>query len=115
MEVFGLIIVIYVIFLIIVFVRDYQIGKNNKVKTFDEKIDIINYAYYNKIKLKINYVSFQGEKTERIILPLTAVYIENNCAYVKAFCYLRNAERQFRISRITNMELLNDEIDITIL
>ncbi len=44
-------------------------------------------------------------KTSRKIKPIS-VYSENQVLYLKAYCYLRNEERLFRISRIISFSIL---------
>jgi predicted DNA-binding transcriptional regulator YafY len=42
--------------------------------------------------------------TERVVEPIE-IYYEKGRQYLKAFCRLRSQKRNFRISRITKIEL----------
>lgn len=70
-------------------------------------------AIFNKIseallrskRIRIDYLSYKGEKTGRDISPQTLVYYRENW-YVDAWCHLRNELRTFSIARIGAAEIL---------
>lgn len=70
------------------------------------KIMLIEQSIVNKENLKLKYKSEIGEITNRIVAP-EEIFIDNRKMYFKGFCYLRNAERTFRISRIKEIEIVN--------
>jgi hypothetical protein len=74
-----------------------QDSKSNKIQIIKDAIKynkVISIIYRKKI-----FGSNEYEQTERLIKPIE-IYTENNRLYVKAFCYLRNAERNFKIINI---------------
>lgn len=72
-----------------------------------DKYERIGKAIYEKKKLEIKYQAYNGEITTRIISPKKTVEKEG-ITYIEAFCYLRNEERTFRISRIKNAKIIKD-------
>jgi predicted DNA-binding transcriptional regulator YafY len=59
-----------------------------------------------KIRIKYrsdNYYTHERESTMRVISPLS-IYHDGGSAYVRAFCHLRNAERNFKLIRIQRIE-----------
>ena len=54
-----------------------------------------------------------GIITKRIVRPITGVYYkkhgEKGAYYITAFCYLRNENREFRVSRIEYIKKINEE------
>ncbi len=59
----------------------------------------------NKL-VRIIYLNAKGEKLERIIEPMT-LHIKGYTWYLFAFCRERNDYRVFRLSRIKNVEILD--------
>lgn len=65
-----------------------------------KKVKIIVDAINNSDYMTIDYVDKKGSVTHRKITPKN-LFEEHNRIYLRSFCYLRNEERTFRISRIT--------------
>lgn len=71
---------------------------------------------FTKIKLAIleqqmitfTYVNNKGEYTNRKIAPIKMSF-KKNAWYLKGYCDQRNAERTFKISRISNLEVTREE------
>lgn len=71
---------------------------------------------FTKIKLAIleqqmitfTYVNNKGEYTNRKIAPIKMSF-KKNAWYLKGYCDQRNAERTFKISRISNLEVTHEE------
>jgi predicted DNA-binding transcriptional regulator YafY len=59
-------------------------------------------------KVKIKYFSLSSGLNSRIIRPY-AIYIYQGFWYVMAYCELRNDLRQFKLSRIKDLEVLKQE------
>ncbi len=96
---------------------------NYKNKSYNLK-EIFKIAIVKNYRIKIRYEASslfkKREITERIILPLEMNYgkdildnalIKNSeygkdKIYIKAFCELRQAERTFRLDRLTILEIL---------
>ena len=74
----------------------------NNQKTYNpsSKVQIINSAIISGGSISIKYTDGKGKTTLREIEPFR-LFEEHGILYVRANCRLRNAERTFRISRIT--------------
>lgn len=66
---------------------------------FSERLSLVEHAVNEREALEIDYVSREGEKTHRIILPHLLVY-KQNIWYVFAFCRMRGGFRLFKIGRM---------------
>jgi DNA polymerase-3 subunit epsilon len=55
-------------------------------------------------KVFLRYVDGYGSESERWITPLD-VFAQCDYIYVRAFCHLREAERQFRLDRVIELRL----------
>lgn len=77
-------------------------GSNEK-----EKFDLLKTSIINKRRVKFDYYSSGGEKTERIIEPLKLLF-KGQAWYVYGFCIVKNDYRIFKVSRIENLTLLNE-------
>jgi len=76
---------------------------------FEERLQT---AIRNKTKVKINYHSFgQDEDTTRIIRPYELL-INDGALNVVGYCELRNDLRDFRVSRMKDITLLEASFDI---
>lgn len=81
------------------FNNDYSRREIRSKKT-SEIINAIN----NGNLVRIEYLDFNGNETNRVVKPLE-VY-KDRYYYVRGHCYLRNAERNFRISRIKEVDII---------
>ena len=71
-------------------------------------LDIISNALAFNKKLVIQYCAFnRKEETERCVDPYH-LEIENGCYQLVAFCHLRNSIREFRVSRIKSIQVLDE-------
>lgn len=70
-------------------------------------------ALHNYLKLTIEYVSNQGEGTERTIHPYELMLL-NGSWYVHAYCEKRAAFRHFKVTRIRKMTILDQHFDLQI-
>jgi DNA polymerase III subunit epsilon len=57
-------------------------------------------------RLLLDYVDAQGEKTTRRVMPQQIIGAGDTLSLV-AYCYLRDATRQFRLDRIVKIEIEN--------
>lgn len=64
---------------------------------------LIRKAVEEKREIIIKYKGKERNVTIRKIFPLE-LFIENGIIYIKAYCFLRNRERQFRLDRIIKIE-----------
>ena len=61
-------------------------------------------AIYSQKKLLIRYVDGENNQTERWITPRQVMGLADY-VYLKAYCHLRNAERNFRLDRIIEVRV----------
>jgi len=61
-------------------------------------------AIYSNKRIHIRYVDGDGEETQRWITPLQVMGLKDY-VYLRAHCHLRNAERNFRLDRIVEVEI----------
>lgn len=66
---------------------------------FSEKLALVERAIEEREAIEIDYVSREGENTQRKIFPHLLVY-KQNIWYVYAWCTKRNAFRLFKLGRI---------------
>ncbi|MBN2353479.1 MAG: WYL domain-containing protein [Spirochaetales bacterium] len=62
-------------------------------------------------KVRIAYRDVGNRKSGRVIRPYV-VFIKDKADYVHAYCETRNAERDFRLDRIAEPELLNERFEV---
>ncbi len=79
-------------------------GQNNSIKI---NTDDLKNAISDTKKLKITYKT-QNLSQKRIIQPYSLVY-KFGCWYLYAFCETRHNFRLFKLSRITEIEILNEQ------
>lgn len=80
------------------------------VKNRSNKTNILNIAIEKGLNVHIVYnvnIAIYKEKTSRVIHPI-CIFEKNRKIYVKAFCYLKGAERTFRISRIQSINIIKN-------
>lgn len=84
-------------------------NENNSEKEIGQ---ILTHAINNKLKVLIKYLSLKNEITERLIGSVEYTDEFDKFGYydehIKAFCYLRNAERHFKIDRIISIRIVDD-------
>lgn len=64
-------------------------------------------------KVKITYITANGDFSNRVILPLELT-LQNGSWYLKAYCELRKDIRLFKITRIRKLKVLHISFDIDI-
>ncbi len=67
-------------------------------------------AIYGNKRMFIRYVDGEGEETRRWVTPKQVMGL-SDYVYLQAHCHLRNAERNFRLDRIVEVKV-EDEQDI---
>jgi predicted DNA-binding transcriptional regulator YafY len=65
---------------------------------------LLRYTLTTAARLTITYVKPDGEKSQRVIEPEAVRRSKTGDWYVRAFDQLRNADRSFRLDRITNYQ-----------
>ncbi len=76
-------------------------------KTHKSKFDKIKEAIFNRNIVSIYYCNMNGEKTTRRIKPIRLFYKAGNW-YVYSFCDLRKDFRFFKLSRIRDLNVLEE-------
>jgi predicted DNA-binding transcriptional regulator YafY len=77
-------------------------------KSRKDMLKIINNSIIRSTLLNIDYLNTKGEKSSRIIEPMTLLF-KGYSWYLFAFCSLKNDYRVFRISRIKLLAVLDKE------
>lgn len=72
-----------------------------------EKFNTIKAAIFNSKVVNFDYFSSYGEKTSRTVEPLKLIF-KGQGWYLYGFCRLKNQMRMFKITRIKNLNLLNE-------
>jgi predicted DNA-binding transcriptional regulator YafY len=67
----------------------------------------IRTAIRDRRKLRLSYVDAEGQATERVVLPLAIAYFVE-ATLLCGWCELRQGQRNFRLDRIREMNLLTD-------
>lgn len=73
-----------------------------------EKLITLRGAISRKKKLKIKYISLNGEITNRVISPNNIVLTDGSW-YMEAFCEKRSDRRMFKLTRIRELLLIDEE------
>lgn len=79
-------------------------GKNK------DHFDLIKEAVLNRKVLKFVYYNSNGEESERQVEPLQ-IYFKDKAWYLKAFARDRQDYRLFKIARMKNVEILEENFD----
>jgi predicted DNA-binding transcriptional regulator YafY len=84
-------------------------SSKNLLTTNDEKnkYNALNRAKQEKKKVLINFLSADGTAKERVIHPCD-MFLYDDSWYISAFCELRNEIRHFRLERILEYNLLEE-------
>ena len=73
---------------------------------YSSTLEILNQAIENDQKVEINYFSAnQGKFTKRKVKPEN-IERRSGTPYLNAYCYLRNDERVFKLSRIKDIKMV---------
>ena len=76
--------------------------------TDNEKFELLKSAVIHQKCVKITYASSYENVSERIIQPLKLAY-KGRAWYLKAFCTQRQDWRIFKLNRILDLEVLNED------
>lgn len=92
--------------------RDYiKIDYSGWENTIEEQFELSKEAILLNKRLSFNYISTKGEKTYREVEPYV-LWFKSKAWYLKCFCLEKNEIRLFRLSRITNIRILNENINL---
>jgi predicted DNA-binding transcriptional regulator YafY len=72
---------------------------------------LLREAAAQRKKVRISYTDSGRRASERVIRPYV-VFLKEKADYVHAFCETRQAERDFRLDRITSLETLGEAFSI---
>ncbi|MFJ5770965.1 helix-turn-helix transcriptional regulator [Psychrobacillus sp. NPDC093180] len=78
----------------------------------NEKLKLLRKAMSQQKKVKLKYVSFNGEITNRVISP-SSMNLADGSWYITGYCEKREDNRIFKLTRIREILLL-DETSLTI-
>ena len=90
--------------------KEFTYSNTSKKSALELKVEKIMSAIKMNRIITFHYKKFEGEESNRTIKPIK-VLKKKDTLCVSGFCYLRNAERTFAISRITKLtiKLMNTE------
>ncbi|MFW2499926.1 transcriptional regulator [Clostridium diolis] len=74
------------------------------------KFNNIKLAILQQNVIEFDYVNAQGNKSKRLAEPNKLIF-KNDTWYLLAFCRKRQEQRIFRISRLKNLNVLNETFD----
>ncbi|MEK4487283.1 YafY family protein [Psychrobacillus sp. FSL H8-0484] len=80
-------------------------------QNLQDKLILLKQAIALNRKLHIEYVSQSGEITHRVISPYKIV-LNGGSWYLEAYCEKRNDRRLFKLTRIRNYTLLDEEFAV---
>lgn len=80
-------------------------------KETKQKNTHLSNALQQHVKMTIEYVSNQGERTRRIIHPYELMLL-NGSWYIHAYCEKRSAFRQFKVTRIRRLSTLEQTFEL---
>ncbi|MGL5662517.1 MAG: helix-turn-helix transcriptional regulator [Cetobacterium sp.] len=93
--------------------RDYiKIDYSGWENTIEKQFELSKEAILLNKRLSFNYISTKGEKTYREVEPYV-LWFKSKAWYLKSFCLEKNEIRLFRLSRITNIRILDENINLT--
>lgn len=75
-----------------------------------DRIKIVHQAVNDQRLLQIEYCNTKGERTERIVEPMTLIF-KGYAWYLFAFCLLKQDYRIFRLSRMNHPVILDESFD----
>jgi ATP-dependent DNA helicase PIF1 len=90
------------------FLTNYYQGTLGQQMSLEEKSQFINDCIVKDQKIELDYLKGGDERSKRLIKPEVIgrmKYRDKTYLGVKGFCYLRNAERAFRLDRILSMKI----------
>ena len=79
--------------------------------TGKDNFNIIKSSILNKECIAFDYFSTKGEKSHRIVYPIT-LWFKHKSWYVKAYCLTKNSYRVFKLSRIKNLNIVEEKVEI---
>jgi len=91
------------------FLTGFQYSLSEREMPTDEKISIIREAIERGQTLEIVYLKRSDEKSKRVIHPISVgemYYGDRRFTGLRAYCNMRNDERNFRIDRILKIRVL---------
>ncbi len=83
-------------------------GTWGDTKRFSDKMDICEKAVNESLSIYIEYISREGEHSQRVIDPHVLVY-KQNVWYVYAFCHTKQSFRTFKIGRIKSARFTGEK------
>jgi len=93
------------------FLTSLQYQQAEQTLSFDNKLDLIEYAIKNRQKIEIVYLKTSDVKSQRVILPTylgDLDYQGKPFFGIEGLCMLRNETRNFRVDRILEIKLCGE-------
>lgn len=88
---------------------DFQVSKIGTYEDLEGRILKINYAINNSLSVKISYFSMsKNGQTTRVVDPYSLIF-RKGFWYLVGFCHLREEIRIFKVLRIKNIRVIQEE------
>jgi len=91
------------------FLTGYRYCESEEACPFDEKVQMIEQCLNNGWALDITYLKPNNQKSRRTVKPLSLgemSYQGKKFQGLNAYCLLRQEERNFRVDRILELEII---------
>lgn len=75
-----------------------------------ENFEKVKHCILNLKKIEIEYINLKGEKSNRTIEPVKMIF-KNVSWYLYAYCNAKKDYRMFKLSRIININVLNESFE----
>ncbi|WBW95599.1 helix-turn-helix transcriptional regulator [Oceanirhabdus sp. W0125-5] len=90
----------------------FQINPWVEDTNFNNQLKELSQAIEERNRVKIEYYDLDNNKTKRLIEPYSLI-MKGGTWYLHAYCKLRNDFRLFKLSRITDQEILVEKFTIS--
>lgn len=87
---------------------EFDFSSWTKTGARKESFHILQSAIFNSKQVSFHYFNGKGEAVKRVVEPLKLVFKSYDW-YLYGFCLLRNDYRFFKLTRIKELEMTNDE------
>lgn len=77
-----------------------------QAKYVEEQVKLLDWAIKSSQKVQFNYEKFDGEKSDRIVTPISFTTVEKTLC-LEGYCRLRHARRTFAIKRMRGLRIVS--------
>jgi predicted DNA-binding transcriptional regulator YafY len=96
------------------YIKNYEIISEPfvELEEHQHKFDKLKEAINKEKKIEVNYYSMSSDKTTKRKLDPYNLFFNNGAPYLYAFCHLREENRIFRIDRIKELKLTEENFEL---